>query len=73
MALNLITNLLLYLIFSQKIFGSMHQRKEFWSLHYQGSQVWQNWLGTSKFIFMIDREISTGSFKMATSSGHFIL
>jgi len=42
MALNLITNLLLYLIFSQKISGSMHQRKEFWSLHYQGSQVWQN-------------------------------
>lgn len=65
-------NLLFKLICSQKISGSMHQRKELWSLLYLGSLVWQNWSGTSKFIFMIDREISSGLFKTAISSIFFL-
>lgn len=47
-------------ICSQKIFGSVHQRREWWYLLCQESPVLQSCLGTSKFIFMIAKEIFTG-------------
>lgn len=45
---------------SQKISGSVHQRKGLLSLLYQESLVWLSWWETSKFIFMTTKEISIG-------------